>query len=79
MESSNPLRRLATSATTTWLIGIISLLVLAFEVIGPSKPAPPSAHLTLNVTAMTSYQPLTPNAVRRREASLSVNATGIRG
>ncbi len=79
MNSSNPLQHLAASASTTWLIGIVSLLVLAFEVIGSPKPVPPPAHLTLNVPAMTSYRPRTLKAARQRDASLSVTATGIRG
>jgi len=84
MKSSNPLRRLAASASTTWLIGIVSLLVLAFEVIGPPKPVRPLAHLTLNVPSMAPYHPQTPEATgkgrkRGHAEALAVVATGIRG
>ncbi|MGO9060599.1 MAG: hypothetical protein ACLQU2_24925 [Candidatus Binataceae bacterium] len=85
MKSSNPLWRFAASARATWLIGIVSLLVVAFEVIGPRKPVPPSAHLTLNVPTMVSLDESSMPAVARRRpkrsasAAEAVGATGIRG
>jgi hypothetical protein len=84
MKSSNPLRRLATSTSTTWLIGIVSMLVLAFEVIAPPKPVPPLVHPTLNVPALPFHQMLTPEATgkgrkRHYAAASAIDATGIRG
>ena len=84
MKSCNPLRRVAASAITTWLIGIVSLLVLAAEVLAPPKPIPPLFHPTLNVPAMPLYQPQTPATTgtgRRRHyaAASAIVVTGIRG
>ena len=85
MKSSNPLLRFVASASATWLIGMVSLLVVGFEVIGPSKPAAPSAHLTLNLPAQSSLdQPRMAEVAGKRpkmpnSRAGAVGATGIRG
>jgi hypothetical protein len=84
MKSSNPLRRLAASASATWFIGTVSLLVLALEVIAPPKPVPPAVRPTLDVPIMTRNQPRTPEEVgkghkRHYAAASTIVVTGIRG
>lgn len=85
MKSSNPLIRFAASRGVTWLIGMVSLLVVGFEVIGPSKPIAPSAHLTLNLPAQSSLdQPRMAGVAGKRPKmpnfrAGAVGATGIRG
>ena len=75
---------MAASAKTTWLVGIVSLLIIAFEVIGTPKPARSLTHPTLNVPHISQPQEVSPMGAgerrRRREAEVTaVGATGIRG